>query len=135
MGKQVFTQEILRNIQEENGIITVDLILDALPTWSEKDIKGRLSNWRYRKVIDYRVEDGEFSEIFLLKSKQEIKEEVSAGQRLKMDLYFRQVLALTGIIESNTSKDNDKTKAIELQQKAMLAIPDDIYKELSEIYE
>ncbi|ETE06536.1 MULTISPECIES: hypothetical protein [Streptococcus] len=135
MGKQVFTQEILRNIQEENGIITVDLILDALPTWSEKDIKGRLSNWRYRKVIDYRVEDGEFSEIFLLKSKQEIKEEVSAGQRLKMDLYFRQVLALTGIIESNTSKDNDKTKAIELQQKAMRAIPDDIYKELSEIYE
>lgn len=135
MGKQVFTQEILRNIQEENGIITVDLILDALPTWSEKAIKGRLSNWRYRKVIDYRVEDGEFSEIFLLKSKQEIKEEVSAGQRLKMDLYFRQVLALTGIIESNTSKDNDKTKAIELQQKAMRAIPDDIYKELSEIYE
>lgn len=135
MGKQVFTQEILRNIQEENRIITVDLILDALPTWSEKAIKGRLSNWRYRKVIDYRVEDGEFSEIFLLRSKQEIKEEVSAGQRLKMDLYFRQVLALTGIIESNTSKDNDKTKAIELQQKAMRAIPDDIYKELSEIYE
>lgn len=135
MGKQVFTQEILRNIQEENGIITVDLILDALPTWSEKAIKGRLSNQRYRKVIDYRVEDGEFSEIFLLRSKQEIKEEVSAGQRLKMDLYFRQVLALTGIIESNTSKDNDKTKAIELQQKAMRAIPDDIYKELSEIYE
>ncbi|VSC87099.1 phage protein [Streptococcus pneumoniae] len=135
MGKQVFTQEILGNIQEENGIITVDLILDALPTWSEKAIKGRLSNWRYRKVIDYRVEDGEFSEIFLLRSKQEIKEEVSAGQRLKMDLYFRQVLALTGIIESNTSKDNDKTKAIELQQKAMRAIPDDIYKELSEIYE
>ncbi|CAG5379093.1 phage protein [Streptococcus pneumoniae] len=135
MGKQVFTQEILRNIQEENGIVTVDLILDALPTWSEKAIKGRLSNWRYRKVIDYRVEDGEFSEIFLLRSKQEIKEEVSAGQRLKMDLYFRQVLALTGIIESNTSKDNDKTKAIELQQKAMRAIPDDIYKELSEIYE
>ncbi|MBF9659731.1 hypothetical protein [Streptococcus pseudopneumoniae] len=135
MGKQVFTQEILRNIQEENGIITVDLILDALPTWSEKAIKERLSNWRYRKVIDYRVEDGEFSEIFLLRSKQEIKEEVSAGQRLKMDLYFRQVLALTGIIESNTSKDNDKTKAIELQQKAMRAIPDDIYKELSEIYE
>lgn len=135
MGKQVFTQEILRNIQEENEIITVDLILDALPTWSEKAIKGRLSNWRYRKVIDYRVEDGEFSEIFLLRSKQEIKEEVSAGQRLKMNLYFRQVLALTGIIESNTSKDNDKTKAIELQQKAMRAIPDDIYKELSEIYE
>ncbi|MDS2522599.1 hypothetical protein RKU25_02150, partial [Streptococcus pneumoniae] len=75
------------------------------------------------------------SEIFLLRSKQEIKEEVSAGQRLQMDLYFRQVLALTGIIESNTSKDNDKTKAIELQQKAMRAIPDGIYKELSEIYE
>lgn len=135
MGKQVFTQEILRNIQEKNGIITLDLILDALPTWSEKAIKGRLSNWRYRKVIDYKVEEGEFSKIFLLKSKQEAKEEVSAGQRLKMDLYFRQVLALTGIIESNTSKDNDKTKAIELQQKAMRAIPDDIYKELSEIYE
>ncbi len=135
MGKQVFTQEILRNIQEKNGIITLDLILDALPTWSEKAIKGRLSNWRYRKVIDYKVEEGEFSEIFLLKSKQEAKEEVSSGQRLKMDLYFRQVLALTGIIESNTSKDNDKTKAIELQQKAMRAIPDDIYKELSEIYE
>ena len=135
MGKQVFTQEILRNIQEKNGIITLDLILDALPTWSEKAIKGRLSNWRYRTVIDYKVEEGEFSEIFLLKSKQEAKEEVSSGQRLKMDLYFRQVLALTGIIESNTSKDNDKTKAIELQQKAMRAIPDDIYKELSEIYE
>ena len=135
MRKQVFTQELLRNIQEENGIITLDLILDALPTWSEKDIKGRLSNWRYRKAIDYKVEDGEFSEIFLLKSKQETKEEISAGQCLKMDLYFRQVLALTGIIESNTSKDNDKTKAVELQQKAMRAIPDDIFKELSEVYE
>ena len=41
MGKQVFTQEILRNIQEKNGIITLDLILDALPTWSEKAIKGQ----------------------------------------------------------------------------------------------
>lgn len=135
MEKQVFTQELLRNIQEKNGIITLDLILEALPTWSEKDIKARLSGWRYRKAIDYKVEDGHFSKITLLRSKKEALEEVTAGKRLKMDLYFRQVLALTGIIESNTSKDNDKTKAVELQQKAMRAIPDDIYKELSEVYE
>ena len=121
MGKQVFTQEILRNIQEENGIITVDLILDALPTWSEKAIKGRLSNWRYRKVIDYKVEDGEFSEIFLLKSKQETKEEVSAGQRLKMDLYFRQVLALTlktGTF-SHSPSPNFECEELQYKKKAL----------------
>lgn len=36
MGKQVFTQEILRNIQEKNGIITLDLILDALQLGQKK---------------------------------------------------------------------------------------------------
>ena len=135
MAKQPFTQETLYKLYEDNGVITLDLISEALPTWTLADIKQRLSGWRYRKAIDYKIEDGYFSEITLLRNKKEALEEVTAGQRLKMDLYYRQVLALTGIIESNTSKDNDKTKAVELQQKAMRAIPDAVFKELSEVYE
>ena len=39
-----FTQEILQEIEEENGIITIDLIADKLQGWSfTKDLEIRQS--------------------------------------------------------------------------------------------
>lgn len=48
-----FTQEILQEIYEDNGIITIDLIADELNGWTFEEINNRLNQWRYRGVISY----------------------------------------------------------------------------------
>ncbi|KAA9248183.1 hypothetical protein [Streptococcus anginosus] len=135
MAKQPFTQETLYKLYEDNGVITLELIAEALPTWTLADIKQRLSGWRYRKAIDYKLEDDELIDFEFLRNKKAQQVEITEGHRLKLDLLFRQVLATSEIIEKSTAKASDRNKAMELQQKAMRAIPDAVFKELSEVYE
>ena len=135
MAKQPFTQETLYKLYEDNGVITLDLIAEALPTWTLADIKQRLSGWRYRKAIDYKLEDDELIDFEFLRNKKAQQVEITEGHRLKLDLLFRQVLATSEIIEKSTAKASDRNKAMEPQQKAMRAIPDAVFKELSEVYE
>lgn len=135
MAKQPFTQETLYKLYEDNGVITLDLIAEALQTWTLADIKQRLSGWRYRKAIDYKLEDDELIDFEFLRNKKAQQVEITEGHRLKLDLLFRQVLATSEIIEKSTAKASDRNKAMELQQKAMRAIPDAVFKELSEVYE
>ncbi|HGD5515905.1 hypothetical protein VYI00_10000 [Streptococcus anginosus] len=135
MAKQPFTQETLYKLYEDNGVITLDLIAEALPTWTLADIKQRLSGWRYRKAIDYKLEDDELIDFEFLRNKKAQQVEITEGHRLKLDLLFRQVLATSEIIEKSTAKASDRNKAMELQQKAMRAIPDAVFKELSEVYD
>lgn len=135
MAKQPFTQETLYKLYEDNGVITLDLISEALSTWTLADIKQRLSGWRYRKAIDYKLEDDELIDFEFLRNKKAQQVEITEGHRLKLDLLFRQVLATSEIIEKSTAKASDRNKAMELQQKAMRAIPDAVFKELSEVYE
>ncbi|HGD3945078.1 TPA: hypothetical protein ACIOLU_000714 [Streptococcus agalactiae] len=135
MAKQPFTQETLYKLYEDNGVITLALIAEALPTWTLADIKQRLSGWRYRKAIDYKLEDDELIDFEFLRNKKVQQVEITEGHRLKLDLLFRQVLATSEIIEKSTAKASDRNKAMELQQKAMRAIPDAVFKELSEVYE
>ena len=135
MAKQPFIQETLYKLYEDNGVITLDLIAEALPTWTLADIKQRLSGWRYRKAIDYKLEDDELIDFEFLRNKKAQQVEITDGHRLKLDLLFRQVLATSEIIEKSTAKASDRNKAMELQQKAMRAIPDAVFKELSEVYE
>ena len=135
MAKQPFTQETPYKLYEDNGVITLALIAEALPTWTLADIKQRLSGWRYRKAIDYKLEDDELIDFEFLRNKKAQQVEITEGHRLKLDLLFRQVLATSEIIEKSTAKASDRNKAMELQQKAMRAIPDAVFKELSEVYE
>ena len=135
MAKQPFIQETLYKLYEDNGVITLDLIAEALPTWTLADIKQRLSGWWYRKAIDYKLEDDELIDFEFLRNKKAQQVEITEGHRLKLDLLFRQVLATSEIIEKSTAKASDRNKAMELQQKAMRAIPDAVFKELSEVYE
>lgn len=135
MAKQPFTQETLYKLYEDNGVITLALIAEALPTWTLADIKQRLSGWRYRKAIDYKLENDELIDFEFLRNKKAQQVEITEGHRLKLDLLFRQVLATSEIIEKSTAKASDRNKAMELQQKAMRAIPDAVFKELSEVYE
>ncbi|HGI1816924.1 hypothetical protein ACLMK5_10410 [Streptococcus anginosus] len=135
MAKQPFTQETLYKLYEDNGVITLALIAEALPTWTLADIKQRLSGWRYRKAIDYKLEDDELIDFEFLRNKKAQQVEITEGHRLKLDLLFRQVLATSEIIEKSTAKASDRNKAMELQQKAMRSIPDAVFKELSEVYE
>lgn len=135
MAKQSFTQETLYKLYEDNGVITLDLIAEVLPTWTLADIKQRLSGWRYRKAIDYKLEDDELIDFEFLRNKKAQQVEITEGHRLKLDLLYRQVLATSEIIEKSTAKASDRNKAMEFQQKAMRAIPDAVFKELSEVYE
>ena len=115
-----FTQEILQEIYEDNGIITIDLIADKLNGWSFDEIKNRLNQWRYRGVISYVIVDGEIQDFKFLRDKKAEKQEMNEGKRLKM--------------EKSTASDTNRLKAIQLQQQALNEIPDDLYKELTEVY-
>ena len=108
MAKQPFTQETLYKLYEDNGVITLDLIAEALPTWTLADIKQRLSGWRYRKAIDYKLEDDELIDFEFLRNKKAQQVEITEGHRLKLDLLFRQVLATSEIIEKSTAKASDR---------------------------
>ena len=129
-----FTQEILQEIYEDNGIITIDLIADKLNGWSFDEIKNRLNQWRYRGVISYVIVDGEIQDFKFLWDKKAEKQEMNEGKRLKIDIYFRQVQSTLEIMEKSTASDTNRLKAIQLQQQALNEIPDDLYKELTEVY-
>ena len=129
-----FTQEILQEIYEDNGIITSDLIADELNGWSFDEIKNRLNQWRYRGVISYVIVDGEVQDFKFLRDKKAEKQEMNEGKRLKIDIYFRQVQSTLEIMEKSTASDTNRLKAIQLQQQALNEIPDDLYKELTEVY-
>ena len=129
-----FTQEILQEIYEDNGIITIDLIADELNGWSFEEIKNRLNQRRYRGVISYVIVDGEIQDFKFLRDKKAEKQGMNEGKRLKIDIYFRQVQATLEIMEKSTASDTNRLKAIQLQQQALNEIPDDIYKELTEVY-
>jgi|GEM_PF-3268072 hypothetical protein len=129
-----FTQETLQEIYEDNGIITIDLIADELKGWSFEEIKNRLNQWRYRGVISYVIDDGEIQDFKFLRDKKAEKQEMNEGKRLKIDIYFRQVQATLEIMEKSTASDTNRLKAIQLQQQALNEIPDDLYKELTEVY-
>lgn len=129
-----FTQDILQEIYEDNGIITIDLIADELNGWSFEEIKNHLNQWRYRGVISYVIVDGEIQDFKFLRDKKAEKQEMNEGKRLKIDIFFRQVQATLEIMEKSTSSDTNRLKAIQLQQQALNEIPDDLYKELTEVY-
>lgn len=133
LARTPFTQELLHQILDETGIMSLELLTEALPDWSLTDIKSRLAGWRYRGVINYTTKDGEIEEFSFLKNRKVITEEINAGRLLKLEKYFKQVLATAEIIAKPTATDTNKLKAIQLQQQAMDEIPDFYFKELSEI--
>ena len=59
---------------------------------------------------------------------------MNEGKRLKIGIYFRQVQATLEIMENQPQSDTNRLKAIQLQQQALNEIPDDLYKELTEVY-
>lgn len=134
MAKTPFTQEILLQVYNENGLISFDLLMEKLNGWRLSDIKERLNQWRFRNVINYTVQDGEITDFQLLKNKVESSQEVSEGRKLKLEAYFKQVLATTEIISKTTASDTNRLKAIQLQQQAINEIPDNYFKEFHELY-
>ena len=134
MTKEPFTQELLLEVYERHGLVTVELLQDVLPSWTDKDIMNRLNQWRFRKVIDYKKVNGDIEDFCYLKHSQQQTEEITEGRRLKMDIYYRQVRNALEIMESPTANYNQRLKAMERQAEALKEIPDDTYKELEEIY-
>lgn len=133
MIRTPFTQELLREVYEENGLVNLELLSSQLLGWTEDTIKQRLSQWRFRGVISYILEDGELLDFRFLKNKRQEAAELTAGRRLKLDEYFKQIQATADIITKSTASDTNRLKAIQLQQVALNEIPDDIYKELVEL--
>ncbi|MGV3353314.1 hypothetical protein ABZ559_04625 [Streptococcus sp. ZY19097] len=134
MTKTPFTQAILLSVYDDNGMVSLDLLQERLKGWDMDSIKTRLNQWRHRGVISYTLKDGDIEDFQLLKNKQEDTKELTEGRKLKLDVYFRQVLASADILSKSTASDTNRLKAIHLQQQALSEIPDDYYKELSEVY-
>lgn len=134
MTKTPFTQEILLQVYDDNGMISFDLLLAHLKGWRIEEIKARLSQWRHRGIIAYTVKDNEIDDFQLLKNKQEHAQELTEGRKLKLDEYYKQVMATAEIINKPTASDTNRLKAIQLQQQALNEIPDYYFKELSEVY-
>lgn len=134
MAKTPFTQEVLLQVYDDNGMISLDLLLERLKGWRIDEIKARLSQWRHRGVIAYTITNGEIEEFQLLKNKQEHKQELTEGRKLKLDEYYKQVMATAEIIDKATASDTNRLKAIQLQQQALNEIPDHYFKELAEVY-
>ncbi|MGT2785340.1 hypothetical protein [Streptococcus merionis] len=135
MTRTPFTQKLLAQIYDANGFIILEDLENSLMGWDIADIKQRLAVWRSRGAISYKL-DNETGELtnFKMRNKEIEEKEISEGKRLKLDTYFKQVLATQEIIEKATAKDSDRLKAMELQQKAMNKTPDQVFKELTEIY-
>lgn len=134
MTKTPFTQDILLQVYDENGLISFDLLQEKLRGWRIDDIKSRLNQWRFRQVIDYTITNGEIDDFKFLKNKQEFSQELTEGRKLKLEEYFKQVTATTEIINKATASDTNRLKAIQLQQQALNEIPDHYFKELYEVY-
>lgn len=134
MRKTPFTQEILLQVYDDNGIVSFDLLQERLNGWQVEDIKVRLNQWRHRGIIAYTIKENEIDGFQLLKNKQEHTQELTEGRKLKLDEYFKQVLATAEIINKSTASDTNRLKAIQLQQQALNEIPDYYFKELTEVY-
>lgn len=134
MTKTPFTQELLQQVYEDNGLVSFDLLLERLKGWTIEGIKARFNQWRHRGIISYSLLNDEIDEFQFLKTKREEKQEITEGRKLKLDEYFKQVLATADIINKPTASDTNRLKAIQLQQQALTEIPDDIFKEFSEVY-
>ncbi|MBO4113383.1 hypothetical protein E8L09_02185 [Streptococcus suis] len=134
MTKTPFTQELLQQVYEDNGLVSFDLLLERLKGWTIEGIKARFNQWRHRGIISYSLLNDEIEDFQFLKTKREEKQEITEGRKLKLDEYFKQVLATADIINKPTASDTNRLKAIHLQQQALTEIPDDIFKEFSEVY-
>lgn len=135
MTKTPFTQVDLAQLWQDEGLITMDILRKRLPDWTDRQIKVRLNNWKARKAIAFTMKNKEIVSFELLRNKKQEEEQTSGGRKLKLEDYYKQVIATREIIEKKTASDTNRLKAIQLQQQALNEIPDHIYKELAEIFE
>ena len=135
MTKTPFTQGDLAQLWQDKGQITMDILRKRLPDWTDRQIKVRLNKWKARKAIAFTIKNKEIVSFELLRNKKQEEEQTSGGRKLKLEDYYKQVMATREIIEKKTASDTNRLKAIQLQQQALNEIPDHIYKELAEIFE
>lgn len=135
MTKTPFTQGDLAQLWQDEDQITMDILRKRLPDWTDRQIKVRLNNWKARKAIAFTIKNKEIVSFDLLRNKKQEEEQTSGGRKLKLEDYYKQVMATREIIEKKTASDTNRLKAIQLQQQALNEIPDHIYKELAEIFE
>ncbi|WP_341932321.1 hypothetical protein [Streptococcus pluranimalium] len=134
MTQTPFTQELLYQIYDDNGLVTMDLLREQLPDWADDKIKHRLGTWKTRKNITYTLSNGDITDFEFLKIKEEEEAEITEGRKLKLEEYYVQVVVAREIMAKETASDTNKLKAMQLQQEAMNAIPDRYFKEFNEIY-
>lgn len=134
MTKTPFTQGDLAQLWQDEGQIAMDILRNRLPDWTDREIKVRLNNWKARKAIAFTMKNKEIVSFELLRNMKQEEEQTSGGRKLKLEDYYKQVIATREIIEKKTASDTNRLKAIQLQQEALNEIPYHIYKVLAEIF-
>ncbi|MGT2742284.1 hypothetical protein [Streptococcus plurextorum] len=102
---------------------------------SKDTTKGGLAYWKRNGKINYKCQGGIYSnfELIDLEVKGTINERknITIGRKLKAEIYFKQVTEIELIMATPAISVKDKLKAIELQQKALQKLSDDMMAELT----
>ncbi|HEK9995228.1 hypothetical protein KP735_02810 [Streptococcus equi subsp. zooepidemicus] len=102
---------------------------------SKDTTKGGLAYWKRNGKINYKCQGGIYSGFELtdleLKSTIHERKNIAVGRKLKAEIYFKQVTEIELIMATPAISVKDKLKAIELQQKALQKLSDDMMAELT----
>lgn len=89
MTKTPFTQELLLQVYEDNGLVSFDLLQERLKGWTIEGIKARFNQWRHRGIISYSLLNDEIDEFQFLKTKREEKTRNYRGAEVKARRVFQ----------------------------------------------
>ncbi len=79
MTKTPFTQELLLQVYEDNGLVSFDLLQERLKGWTIEGIKARFNQWRHRGIISYSLLNDEIDEFQFLKPNEKKNKKLPRG--------------------------------------------------------
>lgn len=140
--------------KRKNQIVKFRTVAEKLPELEGKTLKevaeilgytdietARTVMYKNQRLgkISFDCKGGIYKDFKLLdsvvKSKLSQQEEDLEGKRLMQAFYFNQIIEMDKIIRQTTAKNSDKTKAADLQQKAMRHFTYGEFKKAMDLYE
>lgn len=135
MTKEPFTQELLLEVYERHGLVTVELLQDVLPSWTDKDIKKRMSVWRSRRAIRYTLVGDEFGNFEYLRDRPEELAELDSKTTLTVALdYYDMYKVAERVSHDPTATIAEVLTANKQRLQAYSKIPKKLIEQIKEIY-
>lgn len=114
---------------------TLPELTNILGFKSKDTTKAGLTYWKRNGKINYKCQGGIYRNFELidleLKGTINKRKNIAIWRRLKAEIYFKQVSEIELIVATPAISVKEKLKAIELQQKALQKLSDDVMAELT----